>query len=256
MRSKPAGGKDLPPVAARLVTLAGDLDQAVTAQDVGKVAQLVEPFITLDTPEITPADPQGWARSAIGQGLGAYLLTRGGGVTLDELVTILDRLGIDHEAVELTTKQALPIAGITERTLRRYIGSGKLIPREIKTEHGKTHLFTVAHLSDVFSSRADVIEKARTNPIEDLAGSVQAMAAGFDDVIRDQKRSAQQLQETIEAQGRIIEAQGKIIEELRAEQRDTRAQLHQLHETTVKALMPRDKPSFWSRITGRGNPSD
>lgn len=244
-----AGGNS--PLYARLVAIVGEIEQVIAAQDAEKAAQLVEPFMTPVTAEITPGDIAGSVRATIAGGIGTYLQNRGGGVTLDQLADVLELAGIDAQAVELTTKQAITVTGVTERTIRRYIGSGRLIPREIKTENGKTHLFTVAHLSDVFSTRTTAINKARTNPIEDLAGSVERMSAGFDDVIRDQQKRTQQLIEMIEAQAATIQAQGRIIEDLRAEQRDTRAQIHQLHETTVKALMPRGKVSLWAKLTNR-----
>jgi len=161
--------------------------------------------------------------------------------TLVDLKTALDLAGVDSSTVELTIKQVLPLAKVTERTMRRYISSGRLIPREVATANGKQHLFTVADLLAVFETRADLIDRARSNPIEDLAGNVAAMTAGFNDVIKAQQSEAQELRA-------IIEAQGRIIEELRAEQRDTRAQIHQLHETTVKALMPPARRSWFARL--------
>jgi len=164
--------------------------------------------------------------------------------TLVDLKTALDLAGVDSSTVELTIKQVLPLAKVTERTMRRYISSGRLIPREVATANGKQHLFTVADLLAVFEVRADLIDRARSNPIEDLAGNVAAMTAGFNDVIKAQQSEAQELR-------RIIEAQGRTIEELRAEQRDTRAQLHQLHETTVRALMPPARRSWLDRVLKR-----
>ena len=235
------------PLYARLRAIVGEIDRVVSAQDAEKAAQLVEPFVTPVTPEITPGDIGGWIRSTIAGGIGMYLQNRGGGVTLDQLADTLELAGIDPQTVELTTKQVIAVTGVTERTIRRYTGSGKLIPKEVTTDNGKAHLFNVALLTDVFSARANVIDKARTNPLEDLAGSVQAMTAGFGDVIRDQQKQTQELIEMIKAQAATIEAQGRVIDDLRAEQRDTRAQIHQLHETTVKALMPREKQSFWKK---------
>jgi DNA-binding transcriptional MerR regulator len=235
------------PLYARLRAIVGEIDRVVSAQDAEKASQLVEPFVTPVTPEITPADIGGWIRSTIAGGIGLYLQNRGGGVTLDQLADVVALAGIDPDAVELTTKQVIAVTGVTERTIRRYTGSGKLIPKEVTTDNGKAHLFTVAQLSDVFGARSSVIDKARTNPLEDLAGSVDRMTAGFDDVIRDQQKQTQELIEMIKAQAATIEAQGRLIDELRAEQRDTRAQIHQLHETTVKALMPREKQSFWKK---------
>jgi DNA-binding transcriptional MerR regulator len=164
--------------------------------------------------------------------------------TLTDLKTAIDLAGADSSTVELTIKQVVRVHSVTERTIRRYISSGRLIPREVATANGKQHLFTVADLLAVFEVRADLIDRARSNPIEDLAGNVALMTAGFNDVIKAQQSEAQELRA-------IIEAQGRIIEELRAEQRDTRAQIHQLHETTVKALMPPARRSWLDRVLKR-----
>jgi hypothetical protein len=244
-------GGNITPQHARLLAIVREIDHVIAAQDAQKAAQLVEPFVTSVTPEITPGDIAGWVRATIAGGIGAYLQNRGGGVTLDQLADTLELSGIDPQTVELTTKQVIAVTGVTERTIRRYTGSGKLIPKEVTTDNGKAHLFNVAQLTDVFSARANVIDKARTNPLEDLAGSVQAMTAGFGDVIRDQQARTDQLTAMLEAQAEIIRAQGRVIEDLRAEQRDTRAQIHQLHETTVKALMPREKVSIWAKLRRR-----
>jgi len=178
-----------------------------------------------------------------GDGMTPSEVTRviGESKTLGDLRDALDLAGVELSTVELTIKQVLPLANVTERTIRRYVAAGRLIPREVATQNGKQHLFTLADLLAVFELRTELIDRAKSNPLNELSQNVETLAAGFSDVIKAQQVEAQQLRE-------IIEAQGRLIAELRAEQRDTRAQIHQLHETTVKALMPPKKQGWLSRL--------
>jgi len=131
------------------------------------------------------------------------------------------------EGGSLTIEGAAQLVGVSTKTIRRAISTGKLKAAKVAGRHGGYRIDR-ADLLAVWPEPA--AKEAPRSPISEVAGEISAM------------REA-------------IEALRRENEQLRAEVRDSRGQIHQLQETILKALpAPQSPPglSFWDRITGRG----
>lgn len=141
----------------------------------------------------------------------------------------LDAHGFDA-GTEIVSVRDATRAGVAERTLRRYISDGILPTVRVRGRRGEEHRIRLTDLHRVITERSSAIERVQVSPVDELAAQVQALRA-------------------------VIEEQNRTMDELRAEVRDSRAQLHQMHEQVVRALMPPasapdDRP-WWKRILGR-----
>lgn len=111
------------------------------------------------------------------------------------------------EGIEALTVKQCASTGVAERTIRRYIADGTLPTTTVKGARGSEHRIKPTDLYRVLSERSGAIERANSSPMQDMAASIDTMR--------------------------------QTIERLEAEQRDTRHQLHQMHEQLIHALMPR-----------------
>lgn len=134
----------------------------------------------------------------------------------------------------LTVAEAAILAGVSVRTVRRYISDGLLTPETVRGRSGDEHRLRREEVLRVRSSRKEAIEVARTSPTGKMAEELEA------------------LRRVIETQTGMIEEQRRTIGDLQAEQKDTRHQLHQLHETLLALPMrtQEPRPSLWRRIFG------
>lgn len=155
----------------------------------------------------------------------------------ESLKDLIEALGYDRLAgVTMTVADIVRLGGISERTVRRYVSAGRLIPST--TSAGMTHRFDVTHVLDAlgYQQGAPAL-KAPTSPLVELRGALDALTEALS---AERARHEQERRELIER----LDAQARLIDELRAEQRDARAQLHQFQEQVIKAL-PEPKRPWW-----------
>lgn len=160
---------------------------------------------------------------------------------LDALIDRLKEAGIPQPHVYLSIREAVNKAQISERTVRRYISDGALITEKVKGTRGWEHRVYAPALFLLLDERSGVFEKARSSPMEDMGREIASLCR----VIVEQQSIADRRTDKLLEE---IQRQSRTIDELRAEQRDARAQMHNLQEQMIRALMPRKKPSIWERL--------
>ena len=160
---------------------------------------------------------------------------------LRNLLERIDEAGIDEPDSFLPLKEAAQRAGIAERTVRRYIADGNLETEKVKGPRGWEHRVYVPLLFSLLQEKSGAFERARSSPVEEMA---REMAGLCRMIVDQQARADQRTTHLLEE----LRNQSRVIDELRAEQRDSRAQVHCLQDQMIRALMPRQKPPFWKRI--------
>lgn len=231
------------PGVGDVVTIGHSFRLAVERDDVQRLTELVT---TYDPGAVStrPTDDEraalaDWAKRCVGGRLLAICHDNGVTPDLATLDNVAQAFGVaDH--VELTVKELTAVAGVAERTIRRYLSDGILRPRSVAGARGVMHVIPLAQAVEVFTRRKKTIEQARTTPIDDLAQEVKALRellelaskSASDDAAAARQQSAQQVEQLTG----LVSAQERVIDELRAEVRDARGQLAQLHEQVIKAL--------------------
>lgn len=164
--------------------------------------------------------------------------------TKKRLQSLLDRIeeaGIEDPDSYLPLKDAATKAGVAERTIRRYIADGNLETEKIKGPRGWEHRVYVPTLFTLLQEKTGAFERARSSPIEEMA---REMASLCRMIVEQQSRADARTSKLLEE----IRGQSRTIDELRAEQRDARAQMHALQDQMIRALMPRQRPPLWKRL--------
>ncbi len=164
--------------------------------------------------------------------------------TLDDLLSSIK----SPKGVMLRVKDVVRLCKVSERTVRRYIREGILLPVTIDGVRGKEHEFPLDHVAEVFGSRSSIIERGKVSPVQDLTRSIELLSA---EIQAERERLRAELTATAEAERAAqqelldrLKAQSELIDQLKHEQRDARAQIHQLQEQILKAL-PAPKPKGW-----------
>jgi len=160
---------------------------------------------------------------------------------LRSLLDRIDEAGIDEPDCHLPLKDAVNRAGIAERTIRRYIADGNLETEKVKGPRGWEHRVYIPTLFSLLQEKSGAYERTRSSPIEEMA---REMASLCRMIVEQQARADTRTGKLLEE----IRNQGRVIDDLRAEQRDARAQMHALQDQMIRALMPRQKPPFWKRL--------
>ena len=142
-----------------------------------------------------------------------------------------DDKGVDP-AQSLTVAQVVDATGIKERTLRRHIANGELRTNVVKGAKVKEHRIPTGRAYALWNAKQGH-SRATTDPMAELSKQLDAMRTAAESE-RIQYRE-------------LVEQQTRVINELKAEVRDTRAQLGQLHEQLIKAL-PEPKKRVWWRF--------
>ncbi|HWD37289.1 MAG TPA: hypothetical protein VG944_00440 [Fimbriimonas sp.] len=163
---------------------------------------------------------------------------------LKRLLDKMTEAGITDPDSYLSLRDAAQTCEIAERTLRRYIADGALPTEKVKGPRGWEHRVYVPSLFLVLQEKAGAIERARSSPMEDMGREIAALCRV---IVEQQTISDRRTDKLLDE----IRNQSRVIDELRAEQRDARAQMHGIQEQMIRALMPRQKPSFWQRISGQ-----
>ena len=164
---------------------------------------------------------------------------------LSELVAKIEGVGIPLESVKLSVKDVVRLSGVTDRTVRRYIAKGVLTPDTLKGQKGKEYELSLSQVVDVFTQRKDTIQRGKVSPMNDLAGSIDSLRQALES---ERAAGAAAQKELLDR----LDAQSKLIDELRLEQRDARAQVHQLQDQIIKALPAPVKRPWYLRLIGRG----
>lgn len=166
----------------------------------------------------------------------------------------------------VTVREAVKLTSVAERTFRRYIAEGILPTEAIQGNRGKEHRIPLPSLFLALERRKPAFERSASSPVADMARQMEALQHAYEaeretlraQLIADRDKMqnllTQQLKEGQRVQTAFMEAialQTKTIDELRAEVRDSRAQVGQLQEQMVRALMPPKKPTLWERIAGK-----
>lgn len=111
----------------------------------------------------------------------------------------------------LTVKQAAKVAGVGERTLRRWIADGTLTPDRVDGLRGPEHRIAARDLASVCLDRKGALDRRQTpSPVATLAREIAAL--------REQ-----------------VEEQTATIRSLESEVHDSKAQLSQLQDQ-IRAL--------------------
>lgn len=164
--------------------------------------------------------------------------------TESRLETLIERIrsaGISDPHTFLSLREACDATGIAERTLRRYIAEGLLSTEKVRGPRGPEHRIYAPRLFLVYLERSAAFERARSSPLEEMSKEIaQLCRAIVDQQAHADKRVDRLLEE--------MKRQGELIDELRAEQRDSRAQLFTLQENMIKALLPPPKKSLAARL--------
>lgn len=192
-----------------------------------------KPDPVVPTPAPTPRDrilrKLGWADDAASR------------KKLSQLLDRMEEAGVEDPEVSYTVKDAADRSGVAERTLRRYIAEGRLPTEKVKGSRGIEHRIYAPWLFTLVHERTTVLDQARSNPVESMGREIASLCR----VIVDQQALADRRTDRLLDE---IRHQSRVIDELRAEQRDARAQMHTLQEQMIKALMPRQKSSIWERV--------
>lgn len=141
------------------------------------------------------------------------------------------------KGVMLKVKDVTRLCKVSERTVRRYIREGILLPVTIDGIRGKEHEFPLSHVAEVFGSRSAIIERGKVSPINELAQAIEQMEHSFTEMSEYANLKQQELLDQVKEQSQLID-------QLKHEQRDARAQINQLQEQILKAL-PAPKPKGW-----------
>jgi DNA-binding transcriptional MerR regulator len=187
-------------------------------------------------------------RQALGGGTGLEQFER----RVDNYLDWLERHGFRAEEETVTIRRAVEGVKVSERTLRRYVADGVLPTETVKGSRGSEHRIYLPDLFMVLDGRRDAFERSASSPVSDVARQMEALK-------NQHERERRELLERIESQRRqdaekdkafldAIDRQTRMIDELRAELRDSRAQMHQMQEQVVKALMPPKKPTLLERL--------
>ena len=160
---------------------------------------------------------------------------------LSQLLDRMEEAGVEDPEVSFTVKDAADRSGVAERTLRRYIAEGRLPTERVKGSRGIEHRIYAPWLFTLVHERTNVLEQARSNPVESMGREIASLCR----VIVDQQALADRRTDRLLDE---IRHQSRVIDELRAEQRDARAQMHSIQDQMIKALMPRPKSSIWDRV--------
>jgi DNA-binding transcriptional MerR regulator len=164
---------------------------------------------------------------------------------LSDLVAKIEGVGIPLESVKLSVKDVVRLSGVTDRTVRRYIAKGVLTPDTLQGPKGKEYELSLSQVLDVFTKREDTIKRGKVSPMNDLAGSIESLRQALES---ERAAGAAAQKELLDR----LDAQSKLIDDLRHEQRDARAQVHQLQEQIIKALPAPAKAPWYLRLIGRG----
>lgn len=147
----------------------------------------------------------------------------------------LDQTGDDL----LDVRSAASLAGVSEKTIRRYHKDGRLAAVVERGRRGDQYKFLRSDIEAVFTGVVATNKPLARSPLEDVRTELEALRK----TLADQAEATAKMERERTA---IIEAQSRTIDELRAEVRDSRAQLAQLHEQVVRAL-PAPKKWWWLR---------
>jgi DNA-binding transcriptional MerR regulator len=160
---------------------------------------------------------------------------------LDMLLERIRAAGIADPNSFLGLREACERTGIAERTLRRYVAEGLLPTEKVKGPRGPEHRVYVPRLFLVMLERSAAFERARSSPLEDMSREIAGLCRAIVEQQAIADRRTDRLLEEIRGQSRVID-------ELRAEQRDARAQIHVIQEQMIKALLPPARKSFLRRM--------
>ncbi len=204
----------------------------------------IKAVVNLDdgpTPTPETSDLPAKLREKIATKLGLDGKDEVGLTKVDAVIARLLESGIQRPNSYLSIREAVEKAQVSERTVRRYISDGVLLTEKVKGARGWEHRVYAPALFILLDERSGVFERARTSPIEDMGREIASLCR----VIVEQQSIADRRTDKLLEE---IQRQSRTIDELRAEQRDARAQMHNLQEQMIRALMPRKKPSIWERL--------
>ncbi len=122
----------------------------------------------------------------------------------------------------LTVNAAAEIVGVSVKTIRRAIADGKLKASKVSGRYGGYRILR----GDLLAVWPEGVPDAPRSPLTELSAELAAVKAALD-ALRGEN------------------------EQLRAEVRDSRGQINQIHDTLLKALPPPAKPSFWGRFRSK-----
>jgi DNA-binding transcriptional MerR regulator len=159
---------------------------------------------------------------------------------VDVLIERIRAAGISDPHSFISLKEACERTDIAERTLRRYIAEGLLPTEKVRGPRGPEHRVYVPRLFLVLLERSAAFERARSSPLEDMSREIAALCRAIVDQQSEADRRVDRLLDEMRNQGRMID-------DLRAEQRDARAQMHTLQEHMIKALLPPERPKPFLR---------
>ena len=139
----------------------------------------------------------------------------------------------------LSIKEAAARLGVNPKTIRRRIESGELAAEKLEGANGLQWMIRPEALDKEAARKAVEPRERKSTAINTLRASELA-------------EMVSELQKQVSATQGLIENQTHQIEELKAELRDSRGQLAQLHDQVIKALpAPEEKKGLWQRIFGK-----
>lgn len=134
---------------------------------------------------------------------------------------------------QIGIQEAAKIAGVSIKTIRRHRESGKLTATIVRGRRGDEYMFSRQEVESLGKPAPKVLR----SPLDDVRKELESMRKALDERAEAEAERERQRQEQSQEQTRTIDA-------LRAEVRDSRHQLNQLHEQ-LRLALPAPKKAHW-----------